>query len=35
MNGEGYVYRFQIQLLDNGIEELGRGAICGHKLISS
>lgn len=30
-----YVYRFQIQLLYDGIEELGGGAIRGHKLISS
>ena len=33
--GRRYLYRFQIQLLYDGIEELGRGAIRGHKLISS
>lgn len=29
------MYGFQVQLLDDDVEKLGRGAIRGHKLISS
>lgn len=33
--GLGYSYRFEIELLDDGVEKFGRLTICGHGLASS